>query len=328
MKYRLLALGGTFDHLHSGHKAFLRWSFSQAEHVLLGLTTDMFVQTNKNDRIQSFVTRKKILEQFFQTEHVIAKVTIIPIDDVYGPLLATDFPVDSLAVTDATYKNAQAINRQRHKLHLPQLSLVRMPLMTGENNLPISSTAIRAGSMSKQGNQWVKNDWQHGTYRMPEALRSILQQPFGTVATKLPDHINPLTIITVGDVTTQFFNKHHIGQKLSIVDFIVERHKKFSSLEEIGFTQTIRKKTFSNPAGHIVGKAWKIIKDSLKEPSSCVIQVDGEEDLLVLVCLLVAPLGYTIFYGQPGQGMVQLTVTHEEKQYAFDLMSKFVRIEL
>jgi len=55
--------------------------------------------------------------------------------------------------------------------------------------------------------------------------------------------------------------------------------------------------------------------------------VDGEEDLAVLPVLLIAPLGFSIFYGQPNEGLVQVQVTEENKEQAYQFVNSFDKRE-
>ena len=43
-KFRKVAVGGTFDEFHKGHKVLLMKAFEIGEHVLIGLCTDTFVE--------------------------------------------------------------------------------------------------------------------------------------------------------------------------------------------------------------------------------------------------------------------------------------------
>ena len=63
--YKIAATGGTFDYLHAGHKEFLKNIFNHAEKVVVGLTSDAYVQKNKPDKqVAAYNTRKKELEDF------------------------------------------------------------------------------------------------------------------------------------------------------------------------------------------------------------------------------------------------------------------------
>ncbi|HMK82220.1 MAG TPA: DUF359 domain-containing protein, partial [Candidatus Bathyarchaeia archaeon] len=50
--------------------------------------------------------------------------------------------------------------------------------------------------------------------------------------------------------------------------------------------------------------------------------VDGEEDLLVLVVIAVAPVGSLVVYGQPNEGIVLVNVTLAKKKEVVDLLGR------
>lgn len=325
MEYNTVACGGTFDHLHAGHKAFLRWIFSKADHVLIGLTSDVFAQTEKQSKLQSFEERKKELTAFLQAENFLEKAEIVEIVDVYGPLLNKEITVDALAATSDTYKGAEAINTKRQEIGLPLLHIITMPLKTAITGQTISSSSIREGKMDQDGSLFVKKAWQEANYVLPEAFRHELQKPFGNVLFSLPQSIDSEKTITVGDETTRLFNDAYKSPRLSVVDFIVERAPKYHALEELGFSADVPVVSLANPAGHIVKDAWETVASTLLQEKAVII-VDGEEDLLVLVCILTAPLGFAVYYGQPQKGLVEVQVTLESKAHAYYLMEQFVRI--
>src|SRR5258706_7508860 len=44
--YNVIVIGGTFDHLHEGHKVFLRFAFQKSKEVLIGVTADEYAETH------------------------------------------------------------------------------------------------------------------------------------------------------------------------------------------------------------------------------------------------------------------------------------------
>lgn len=328
MAYKVIAAGGTFDHLHEGHKVFLMWLFTQGERVILGVTSDEFAKDTKNTLVEPFAIRKQQVENFLKEKNLFDRLSLVSIDDVYGPLLKSDFEVEALGVTEDTYKGAEMVNEKRVGLGLSSLPILTMNLHKGIYGQPISSTAIRLGAINTNGEVWIKEEWKKNMYALPTSLRERLHEPFGPILSSIPQDIAPHTTITVGDVTTKLFNMHKIGQKISIFDFVVERTKLFQSTEDLEFRQKYQSVFLNNPAGHIAPEAWSAIEQAIINDVPTAIQVQGEEDLLVLVGILLAPLGYTIFYGQPHEGLVQIQVSLERKKHAFDLMNEFVRVEL
>ena len=68
----------------------------------------------------------------------------------------------------------------------------------------------------------------------------------------------------------------------------------------------------------------KILPQIVNPPvnrQKAIIQIKGEEDLLVLPAVLLSPLKTLIFYGQPNKGLVQIKVTEEMKKKVLDLLT-------
>ncbi len=59
MKYQLIVCGGTFDLLHKGHKKFLQEILNLSDQVLLGITSNKYINLFKTSDIEDFEIRKK-----------------------------------------------------------------------------------------------------------------------------------------------------------------------------------------------------------------------------------------------------------------------------
>ena len=82
----------------------------------------------------------------------------------------------------------------------------------------------------------------------------------------------------------------------------------------------------TNPAGSLTPEVFKAAKDIIaqeKNNSQYIVKIEGEEDLAVLPFLLAAPLGFTILYGQPNEGVVQIEVSEENKDMGYSIVSQF-----
>ncbi len=51
--------------------------------------------------------------------------------------------------------------------------------------------------------------------------------------------------------------------------------------------------------------------------------VDGEEDLVVLPAIMIAPDGASVVYGQPDEGMVHVVVDDEVRREVRALLERF-----
>lgn len=322
-KYQLIA-SGTFDFLHKGHKSFLEKSLELSDEVIVCITSDFYVQSFKNLKgIEDFEVRKNAVVQFLISIGAINKTKIIPIDDIYGPLLTNKYNPQGIAVTPENEINAIKINSERVKKDLSKLEIKVIAMDLAEDGGIISSTRIRNGGINRNGRLYVRPDWENKTLNLPKELRPVLQKPLGKLLKSIPSGLDPEKTITIGDIATQKFNEKKVGQFLSIIDFAVRREKKFNKLSDLGFLGDIETIETKNPAGSITPQLFDSVRKALQTSKQKVVLVKGEEDLAVLPAMLVAPLGFVIFYGQPDEGLVEVGVTEENKEKVYKLVSKF-----
>jgi pantetheine-phosphate adenylyltransferase len=155
-KFRKVAVGGTFDELHRGHKVLLVKAFEVGEHVLIGLCSDEFVEKMGKPHVSaSYKERLKDLEVFLQALGLRNKAEIIPLNDPYG-ITITDKCIDALVVSEETEKIAVTINQKRIEALLPPLEIVTICMVPAENCEPISTTRIREGEIDREGHM-LKN---------------------------------------------------------------------------------------------------------------------------------------------------------------------------
>ena len=146
-----VAIGGTFDVLHRGHKILLRTAFRAGDRVLIGLSRNGFVRRLvKNHRVDPYPRRKRELVSFLKKERLLDRAKIIPLDDPYGPTI-NDSTVRALVVSRMTKKMADKINTIRRRRGLKPLSVVSIGMVVAEDFEPISSTRIRAGEIDREG---------------------------------------------------------------------------------------------------------------------------------------------------------------------------------
>lgn len=319
IKYQLLVCGGTFDLLHKGHKVFLKKVFDSSDKVLLGITSNLYTQSFKNNsQIEDFEIRKKAIEHFLESISVLDRVKITSIDNAYEPYLETSTDYQAIAVTPQTRQAALDINSKRKQNGISQLDILVVSMELTEDGKFISSTSIRNGEINRDGRPYLNPKWENKTLFLPENLRSQLQKPWGEVLNEIPQNINGLKTVVVGDATAQKFNEKKVNQFLSIIDFLIHREIKFHQLSELGFNnQNVQK--INNPRGAITSELVQAVKKAFNKKTQTVILIAGEDDLAVLPVLLIAPLGFSIFYGQPNEGLVRVNVTEENKEKAYRL---------
>jgi len=149
MKFRKVAVGGTFDHLHDGHLALLRRAFEVGERVYLGVCSDEMVKS-KGCRVQPLGQRLgRLLETVF-TEFGEERVEAVVIRDPYGPAIS-DPELEAIVVSPETRARAEEINRIRRERGLKELEILEVPFVLAEDGKPISSTRIRRGEIDPHG---------------------------------------------------------------------------------------------------------------------------------------------------------------------------------
>ncbi len=143
-----VAVGGTFDPLHDGHKALLirACELSRGGELLIGLTSDEMT-LNKNHDVNDYPSRRKEVDRFIRAQGTNPK--IVKLDDPFGPTIREDF--DVIVVSPETYPVARKINEIRKKKGLKKIELVIVDYVLAEDGLPISSTRIKKGEIDEHG---------------------------------------------------------------------------------------------------------------------------------------------------------------------------------
>ena len=150
-KYEKVAVGGTFDKFHRGHKALLSKAFEIGEKVVIGLSSDAFVsKMGKPHVTAAYCERLKELESFLEKNGLAQRAEIVALDDPYG-LTLSGRGLDALVVSKETESTADKINKIRVEAGLPQLKIVSINMVPAETRSSISTTRIRSGEIDRNG---------------------------------------------------------------------------------------------------------------------------------------------------------------------------------
>lgn len=150
-KFKAVAVGGTFDELHKGHKVLLMKAFDVGEHIQIGLCSDNFVKRLSKPHITaSYEERFRELETFLQKNGLRERAEIVRINDPFGVTLS-DRSIEALVVSKETEPTASLINKKRKEAGLPPLQILMIDMIPSENHLPISTTRIRCGEIDREG---------------------------------------------------------------------------------------------------------------------------------------------------------------------------------
>jgi pantetheine-phosphate adenylyltransferase len=150
-KFKKVAVGGTFDEFHRGHRVLLTKAFEIGERVAIGLCSDAFVaKMGKPHVTASYEERLKELKMFLSKLGVSERAEIVPLDDPFGTTLRVSC-IEALVVSEETRPVAVRINEKRRDAGLQQLEVVTVVMVPSENCTPISTTRIRKGEMDREG---------------------------------------------------------------------------------------------------------------------------------------------------------------------------------
>jgi uncharacterized protein (UPF0218 family) len=167
---------------------------------------------------------------------------------------------------------------------------------------------------------------------LTEAQRQQVRTPIGELVTGTTDECTralaivleaekPSRLILVGDTVSRYAIEFGIRPTIMIID---NKEKRAQAIEFAHKKQVVFRT--KNAAGTIELDAWKNVEEAIGR-GDCAVIVDGEEDLLTLVAVLVAPVGSLVVYGQPGQGIVLVRITPEKKREIEMIIEQMDRME-
>ena len=145
-RYNKVAVGGTFDKFHDGHKKLLSTAFELGNIIEIGVTSDEFGGL-KGD-IDSCEERMSNLKSFFSDK---SNFVVIPLNDPYGTTIY-DGDFDAIVVSEETEPTAIEINEIRVSKGMKPLDIVVVSFVLAYDGNPISSTRIRRGEITRNGN--------------------------------------------------------------------------------------------------------------------------------------------------------------------------------
>ena len=144
----ITVVGGTFAHLHPGHKKLLRAAVDTGNSVVIGLTTDAYLSENKTYYGRSYSLRKRNLTRFMNT--MTGDFEILPLGSKDGnTIIRPDY--EAIVVSPETVPRAEHINRERIRAGLNPLKIIKIPYVLAEDLFPISSTRIINGEIDTRG---------------------------------------------------------------------------------------------------------------------------------------------------------------------------------
>ena len=136
-------MGGTFDHLHDGHKFLIKTALLFSKKIVIGLTTEDLLKKKKHAaKIENYKSREQNLKTFIDSIGHLNRVEIVPLNDPYGPPVHEP-EYEGIIASQETYKNALKINEIRESKNFTPLIIIVIPMIKDRNKNILSSTAIR-----------------------------------------------------------------------------------------------------------------------------------------------------------------------------------------
>lgn len=335
--YNHLTVAGTFDHFHKGHRYLLELALEKGKKVSIGITEQEMTKGKiLSEAIEHLDVRKKNVQTFIKEINASERVTIFILRDIFG-IAREDNTLDSIYVTEDTLPNAEKINEYRKENRLSPMVILTAPLLEGEDGKIIRSSRIRMGQIDREGNSYEDIFKQQTLFTAPDLVRDELRDPIDEVIRGDEDRweeaghqillkireVRPSFIITVGDVVTHTLQRLDFEPDVSFVD-----HKSRRKVLDITHTAVHNHGPYENNPGTIKSsialKFAEIIPDVIKTKDHHQIVIEGEEDMMGLVAILLAPLKAMVLYGQFDQGIVAVSIDEEKKQYALNTLKRFI----
>jgi pantetheine-phosphate adenylyltransferase len=155
-RFRTVALGGTFDYIHKGHRVLLSKAFESAENVLIGITTDGFAKKLGKKVDHDYKARVERLRDYLDKSFDERDFQIVPLDDYFGVEIYAD-EVEAVVVSPETSNRVVEFNEKSINLGFKPLQHVIVDTVLAEDGKRISSSRIRKGEIDKEGHLLKKS---------------------------------------------------------------------------------------------------------------------------------------------------------------------------
>ena len=144
-------------------------------------------------------------------------------------------------------------------------------------------------------------------YKLPERLRPRLAKPLGRLfpaADVDGKEFERLVreapmVVTVGDRVTETVGGLGRTPDIQVVDG--RENRKRREPPDVPYARVVR---VQNPAGTLTREAIEGVRSALQGRKPVRVLVEGEEDLMAIPVIALAPTSTLVFYGQPAEGVV------------------------
>ena len=150
-KFSLIAMGGTFDIIHHGHITLLSTAFDISEKVIIGLTSDEFVQKKGKNPIHKYDERLKNLTSTIFKKFPNSYFEISQLNNDFGPAVF-EKEVQALVVSDETKNQGNILNKLRTERNISPVEIIVVPMTLAKDGKRISTTRIKNSEIDSDGN--------------------------------------------------------------------------------------------------------------------------------------------------------------------------------
>ena len=149
--FDLVAMGGTFDVIHSGHMALLNKAFSISSKVIIGLSSDQLATKKGKNLANDYSKRLSLLKSVIEKSFPNSAYEVSKLENDFGPAVI-EGSVKALVVSKETSNKGLLLNKLRAERNLPSVKIVVVPMVLAEDGKSISTTRIKNSEIDGSGN--------------------------------------------------------------------------------------------------------------------------------------------------------------------------------
>jgi cytidyltransferase-like protein len=152
-----VALGGTFDRLHEGHKKLLEKAVEICScELIVGITTPILLNNKKYaELIEPYEIREGNVLKYLMQLHPKCKLRLVPLVDSAGPT-STEADIEAIVVSEETKDSASQINQVRKEKGYSTLTIIAISCINNQPGLNPLDPKLSSSSLREQ--EWKQKN--------------------------------------------------------------------------------------------------------------------------------------------------------------------------